>query len=93
MENEQKRPDDDFSTSDIYLAAFLHAVEEQVELDRTVQRESGGRKRTFFVFKGDRALIEKLQIGFVNNSAPVRAGPYAQAIIAIKKLCFSGSLE
>ena len=81
---------EEYKTSDVYLAAFLQAADEDVSLVST-ERQEHDRNRVFFVFEGEMGLIEKLKIGFVNNTAPVRAGVYAQAIKQLKQLCFSDS--
>lgn len=94
MENENQ----EFKTANIYLAAFLHACKQPVQLLRT-EPEGGESRRINFVFgvseeavKEEDDLFKKLEIGFINGTVEVSAGNYARSIKDLKVLCFSGDV-
>ena len=79
-----KNKTDEFSTSDLYLAAYLQTA--GVELVRN-EREGS---RVYFIFDTSVSNIEELKLGWVSNSAKIPAQPFANAIKSLKSVCHMG---
>lgn len=83
-----------FETSDIYIAAFLSSCgEDDISLTGTRKENKRGKSMIFFMFTGDRNKIERAKIGFLNNTASVKVGTYANQIKMCKQLCFSDTMS
>lgn len=78
-----KRHEDEFSTSDLYFAAYLQTA--GVEMKRTDRDQTNGK--IYFIFDTSIANIEELKQGWVNNTAKVPANPYAYNIKTLKSVC------
>jgi len=83
----------EWKTSDLYLAAFFHACNEPVVLERT-ERAPGGGTRIFFVFKGEQAVFDRLRMAFINRTedSQVLAPTYADSVKHFKQLCFPDTM-
>lgn len=92
--------EDEYKTTDIYLAAFMHASESPVELKRTerLDQEANGKRKVLFVIGLVENFIPKndvfagLQVTFFNCSGQVSANKYANALKAFKQLCFADEI-
>lgn len=75
----------EFTTPDLYFAAFLQAS--GLPMVRTERRQGN---RIYFVFDTSKTDIEALKTGWFNNTATVPAQPYSHSIKGLKSLCHTG---
>ncbi len=75
---------DEFSTADLYFAAYLQTA--GVEMKRT-ERSSDENGKIYFIFDTSIANIDELKQGWFNNTAKVAANPYAYNIKTLKSIC------
>ncbi|MGH9920830.1 MAG: hypothetical protein ACRD6W_18420 [Nitrososphaerales archaeon] len=74
--------DNELETHDIYLAAYLKLAACPLKN----RRKQG--PRVFFIFTNPGGSIRELREAFYSGKAVVKAHDYAQAIVAMKQLCF-----
>jgi len=79
------RSPNEFSTPDLYLAAFLMtAGVEMIRTDRT------GSNKTFFVFDRSISGVDELRSQYTNNTAKIAAQPFSYNIKSLKALVHTG---
>lgn len=77
-----------YRTSDIYYAAFLCAID--INLESTEQEEtSDGHKKIIFVFKVPRKDLHRLKTSFFGGTATVKVQKFVQALRNLKSLCYT----
>lgn len=74
--------DNEFETHDIYLAAYLKVS------GCNLMRRRKQANRVYFVFENPAGSIKDLREAYFSGQSKVQAHQYAQAIVAMKQLCF-----
>lgn len=74
--------EEEFETSDIYLAAYL-----RMSGCKLLRRRKSG-SRVFFIFTNPAGSIKDLREAFFKGDGQVPANKYAQEIKDFKELCF-----
>jgi hypothetical protein len=78
------KPEGEFETHDIYLAAYLGLAGCKFERKRKEGR------RVFFIFTNPAGSIQELRDAYYSGTAQVPAFRYAQEILGKKQQCFDG---
>ena len=76
-----------YRTSDIYFAAYLCAIDINLECTENETNDNGGRK-VIFVFKVPKKDLERLKASFFGGSGTCRVQKYVQQLRSLKSMCF-----
>ena len=76
-----------YRTSDIYFAAYLCAIDINLETTEDERNDNGGKK-VVFVFRVPRKDLERLKASFFGGSGTVKCQKYIQHLRSLKSLCF-----
>jgi hypothetical protein len=79
---------DQFSTKDIELAAFLHASEVKI-----VDIRKNDANRTVFIFTDDGGKTQRLSLSFYNGDDQISASRLLVSFGKVKQLLFDPNLE
>lgn len=76
-----------YSTSDIYFASYLCAIDIPMIETRSEDNDNGGKK-IFFIFKVPKSNLNRLKAGYFGGSATVKVKDFVQSIRSLKSMCF-----
>lgn len=77
-----------YSTSDIYFASYLCAID--ITLESTEQEKTeDGHKKIIFVFKVPKKDLHRLKTSFFGGTATVKVQKFVQALRNLKSLCYT----
>ena len=79
-----------YETSDIYFAAFLCALDVQLQASEWKTGEQGGRssRKLVWIFKVPEGAIGKLRAAYFSGNGTVKARKFADNLKSLKQMCY-----
>lgn len=89
-ENDTKQKSLFYSTSDLYFAAYLRALDIPFEgTQDEVNSNANGKNKVIFVFRVQKKSINRLKRDFFGGNGTVKALKYVQYLKSLKQMCYT----